>query len=253
MLVIKSPYELDIKDNVKWLLTPRPILDLRLFNEQNQMHNWVAKDLLRLTDVYIAESLHVFPEIKVADIILCGSGATYFYNEFSDINIDIVLDKQNCAFLANYNQQNKDLFLHKVSLPPILQKRYYNHNGSRRVRFSYVENSNYSAGMYSLKQQKWLIESQKTITQGLDEQELITKAQAIIDELHHKGYVQYEKINGKFKVEDLEEMRSFCRQIKLNSHNSIQDYIVYRLVRYSSNLFKSICFSGRETGKSFSF
>lgn len=252
MLILKSPYKQELSVVAKWLLSSRPTLDLRLFNEQNQMHQQIIKDLLRLTNIFIAENLNKFPEFEVIDIILCGSAASYVYSEFSDVNIDIVINEKTCSFLSSYENNNKNLFFEKLALLQILKKRYYNINGSRKVRFSIKTKTNYLAGAYSLKQQKWINEPNKNFVSGLTEAEMLAEAQKVINELIYLGYKKAEKNSGKYSLDVLLEMDEFYQQIIKNKNLSVQDYIIHNLVKYSGRLFKFRRFYINEIAKSLS-
>lgn len=140
--------------------------------------------------------------LKFNDIVLVGSMANYNYNEYSDIDIHIILDfnqiSENHAFVGEFFKLKKILWSEKLSI------QVKGHDVEMYVQNK--DETNYSSGTYSIYYDKWINKPiKKVINLDIPNIQLkVANFMNIIDEL--SKYVdkdnfmeRYEKIKNKIK------------------------------------------------------
>lgn len=130
-----------------------PELNPNIFDEDGQMYSEVRDKILEIVDAFL-DYTQIKEDVKVSDIRVVGSNASYNYNENSDLDVHIVTD------------------LSKISKPETIAQLYF---GEVKHAFKeaydikikgievelYVEDVNASAvtnGIYSVMQDKWIKE-----------------------------------------------------------------------------------------------
>lgn len=115
------------------------------WNEDNKIKEFIRKRLLLITDNYI-KSLEVDFDIK--DIILTGSNANFDWNEFSDIDIHLLVDYKN--------DKTKKKMMDKSRLMWNIQHNIKIKGYKVEIYGEDVNDFHLSSGIYSLTNDKWL-------------------------------------------------------------------------------------------------
>jgi predicted nucleotidyltransferase len=131
------------------ILQQKDNLNSKIWNNENKLHFDVRKSMLY--NAYEFIKFLKIKNLKIKDIILTGSLANYNWNEFSDIDIHILLDfnqiSNNLDFVNEFFKTKKSLWNDKY---PITIKGF-------DVEL-YVQNINEphtSTGVYSILNNKW--------------------------------------------------------------------------------------------------
>lgn len=124
-------------------------------NETKKLIPIVRYKLLEITKKYL-ETLKDL-DIKFKDIILTGSAANYNYNDQSDLDVHVIVDydkiNQDNDLLLNYFKQIKDNWsnAYKITIHGLPVEMFIQDEKSKEVS---------SASIYSLLNDKWVIEPQ---------------------------------------------------------------------------------------------
>ena len=163
---------------------------------------WYSNNLRREVELKLLEIAKAFvefiniPNLKLVDITLSGSNASYNYNDKSDLDLHLIVDENDECY-----QPLKELFLAKKSL--------FNDQHDISIRGINVEvyvqeksQPHISNGIYSVIKDKWL-KQPKPIIANPD----VTNAQ------HKYEYMKFEIIQA-IKSDDLEEINKIKSKIK---------------------------------------
>lgn len=130
-----------------------PELNPKLFDDEDQMYPEVRDKILEIVDAFL-DFTQIKDDVKVSDVRVVGSNASYNYNENSDLDIHIVTD------------------LSKISKPETIAQLYFGEvkhafKESYDIKIKgidvelYVEDINASAvtnGIYSVSKDEWVKE-----------------------------------------------------------------------------------------------
>lgn len=130
-----------------------PKLNPKLFDDEGQMYPEVRDKILEIVDAFL-DFTQIKDDVKVSDVRVVGSNASYNYNENSDLDIHIVTD------------------LSKISKPETIAQLYFGEvkhafKESYDIKIKgidvelYVEDINASAvtnGIYSVSKDEWVKE-----------------------------------------------------------------------------------------------
>ena len=142
-----------------------------IFDENHKMHENVRKKILGICDKFIE---FVGIEFFVHDIVLTGSLANYKWSKYSDAVIHIVVDFEN----SEYNPELlKELFSAKKTVwnlhHNILIKGF-----DVEMYVQDVNEEHKSSGIYSILNNKWVIEPEKENVK-IDNKKILNKADDI--------------------------------------------------------------------------
>ena len=73
-----------------------------LFDENNNLKPEIKEKVLEIVDEFLREFEENEVELKVKDIILTGSNASYNYTKDSDLDIHIIVEPKEIAALVKY-------------------------------------------------------------------------------------------------------------------------------------------------------
>jgi len=157
-------------------LLAKPSLSEDIWTKNHQLKPEIADAALRIAREYF-EDLKLDPNIKIKDITLTGSLASYNWSDMSDFDLHILIDFNqlgNLDVLEDYLRQKSRVWniTHKILL-----KGY-------EVEI-YVQDANephYTAGEYSLMNNKW-IKRPSRAKLNIDYQIVKEKAAKIMDEI----------------------------------------------------------------------
>lgn len=142
------------------------------------MRGDIRKNLLSIADNFL-DSLGV--EFFVHDIILTGSLSNYNWSEYSDIDLHIILD------MDEFGEENKnEILLRKIFREFFdTKKDYWNKKHNIKIKNFDVEiyvqdikEKHVSSGVYSIVQNKWIIEPEKEHL-NIDDNKIIEKGEDV--------------------------------------------------------------------------
>lgn len=142
-------------------------LNPKIWNSDNTLKKEVKEKIDEIVDTFKENLLEDGIDLKIKDVIICGSNANYNYTENSDIDVHIISD-------------TKDLDCNKKHLPIIYNAYKKMFNDSYGIEFYgteveiYVENDKTgvtSGGIYSVKDDKWLKEPSMVEVPEVNEKE----------------------------------------------------------------------------------
>ncbi len=245
-----NPRQQTMEENIKWLMTSHQELDSRVFDANHQMLPEIRQKLLMRAQVVIDGCLKDFPWLQVDDIVLFGSSTTYEYQEFSDLDLEIVVSivENNGVF-----KSNKQIFqfIGKVRNAFLDHQRKYRIAG-RQVEIKIVLKVP-DLAQYSVLYDKWLIYPQHKDMSQIDAQKVIARAQDIVEKIKYMMTGQFERPNGKYKVDDLQKMQDYYNFVVAVFHGSVEDWLAYKLVNYTGYVHRLRNFYTSQLAKTLSF
>ena len=151
----------NLEENIKRLLTPRETLAPWLFDENNQMHENMRLLLLRYAQKLIESTISPIEGLEVTDVTLTGSSSGYFYKDGSDIDMRVEVHNKGCKWLAK-DSEHMDKFL-ATQLNGFFNDGYRFYVNKRLIDIKMSSKQVDFASLYSIKDNKWLIEPTKEI------------------------------------------------------------------------------------------
>ncbi len=250
MLIDRPPRELSPEENLNWLTVPQPELDPRLFGPDKQLLPDVRQKLLRRADVLVQNCVVPFAVFDVDDVVICGSADSYFYHQFSDIDLTVLLKYRTSDDIFDNAEATHSLIAMKV-------KEFYKSGRRFEVNNRFMEIktalSIKQRQLYSVLKHRWIAEPSPDVMAGVDKAEVMAafiKAQKEIGEMRQD---RFERINGKFKLKDLRTMQEYYNNLIRIKSTSAQNLLLNKLLRYSGDLQGLENFYKQEAAKTLSF
>lgn len=220
---------INIMDITCRLLIPNDTLNVLLFDVHGKMHSDVREMLLANARFIIGKTIGGIKGLVVHDICLNGSSAGYFYHDKSDIDMRIEIHNQSCPYLTR-DPIKLSQFLHMAFGGSL--KGYNFRHQNRKIDIKLTADQFEIVGLYSILQDKWIIEPSKKFTDGL-----------VVDDILNEFNTRYDRISSylesfKGKTKGLEpskqkELEDFYSNLIRKNNASPREYIVYKLLNYS--------------------
>jgi len=214
----------------------RETLNPKIWKSEDNIHPKVRKQLLKVADDFI-EFLDI-PWVNIKDVTLTGSLANYNWSKYSDIDLHIIID---------YNEVGENEELVKDYLDS--KRKIWNDSHDIIIYGFEIEvyaqnesEEHHSTGIYSLEDNKWIIEPNKVKPQ-LDKilikkksSELISKIDDI-DDMAEDG--EYEKVINMY--DKLWDKIKKMRQTGLDREGEFSyENMVFKVLRRSGYVEKFI-------------
>ena len=250
MLINSHPKYLSFEENLSWLLELQPELDNRLFGQDKQLLPEVQNKLLKSANVFIKDCIQIFPGFTVKDIVLCGSACSYYYHPFSDIDIKVIVTHERetsifagdtqaykflCRYVDAYYKKHRPLKLNNKILD--IRVALYCHQRE----------------LYSILHRKWITKASRKVMKRVNPQEVLSKVEEILEQIRYIKEEKFEKINGKYKISDINQMEKFYNHLLYIKTTSATNMLVNKLLNYSGDLHRFRQFCREELIKSLSF
>ena len=177
-------------------------LNSKLFTKEEQLKDKVRDKMLEIVDEFLADLKEQEIKIKVDDILLIGSNASYNYTKDSDIDLHILADakatkyeKEVAAALYSAYRSlfNKNLDIEFYDVPVEI---FVETEDSARV----------SNGIYSVKKNKWV---KKPVQEDIPEYD--TKA---LDELVDKWEAECKELIDDIKADKLKDEKRVVKMLE---------------------------------------
>ncbi|MFV0625895.1 MAG: hypothetical protein ACK5N8_00915 [Alphaproteobacteria bacterium] len=145
--------EFQTKDLATLMLKNNRVLCPEIFNEDNSLKQAVQEKLLEISTFLIDKISSFMNNFEVEDVYLCGGIASHIYNDYTDIDICIVVKHKKFDDEPSYFKG----LLKKIN-PTISNVindiRIY----GRKIDVGFINVLDRGSGLYSLTQNKWLFE-----------------------------------------------------------------------------------------------
>lgn len=219
-----------MKDVLQRLLNPKEVLDVRLFNYDQQLKPEIRDFLIKEVKLRLGLLLEEIEGLELCDIYLTGSSASYFYYEKSDINIRADIRNVSCKYLS---KENEYLSRFMTSYYSGVYDKHGVMLGKQNVEvmISSGINEQLPLGLYSVLNNKWIIEPQKDITQGADAVDIYAEYERRYYKL--QNYLKnMEENSGLNTLVGINTLKKIAKEIKDSSNYSIKNYIIYKMLKY---------------------
>ena len=221
---------IEMRDVLTRLLTPQNTLNPLLFDEQNRLrsniHNILSRQANYIYSLIIAE----IKGLKVTDVYLTGSMASYFYSEKSEVDLRIVIENKDCPELAA-DSKFLSQFLQFYFFASLHRRDFRLIGKKVNIKLSTDKPEKLPLGLYSIMHKKWLLAPQKNITAGLNADEIYAKYEQKYNEI--EAYLLQLDNSGELEtkagIDKLVELYEF---LVANCNNSITDYIIFKMLKY---------------------
>lgn len=177
-------------------------LNTKLFNKEEFLKDRVRNKMLEIVDEFLADLAEQEVKIKVDDILLIGSNASYNYTKDSDIDLHILANIKSVQYDADiaaalYSAYrslfNKQLDIKLFDIPLEL---FVETENSARV----------SNGVYSVKNNKWVKKPVHTDIPEYDEKAL--------KDLVAKWEAKYNKLINEIKADKLDDEKKVVKLLE---------------------------------------
>ena len=201
----------------------------------------VRKKLLHASNDFL-DSLGV--EFFIHDIILTGSLANYNWSEYSDVDLHILLD------MDEFGEENKNEILLRKIFKEFFdtKKDYWNNKHDIKIKNFDVEiyvqdlkEPHVSSGTYSIVQNKWIIEPEKSVP-NIDDRQIIDKGQKVeerIDKL-------IKKADEKDIIDQIDCLRNKIKKFRQcgleNGGEYSYENLTFKLLRRNGSIDKLLKF-----------
>lgn len=221
---------IEMRDVLTRLLTPQNTLNPLLFDEQNRLrsniHNILSRQANYIYSLIIAE----IKGLKVTDVYLTGSMASYFYSGKSEVDLRIVIENKDCPELAA-DSKFLSQFLQFYFFGSLHRRDFRLIGKKVNIKLSTDKPEKLPLGLYSIMHKKWLLAPQKNITAGLNADEIYAKYEQKYNEI--EAYLLQLDNSGELEtkagIDKLVELYEF---LVANCNNSITDYIIFKMLKY---------------------
>lgn len=223
-------------------------LSLDIFEKTNDTYTMIPSVREKLVEV--ADNFLDFLGVNffIHDVILTGSLANYNWSEYSDIDLHIVIDYEesnhNINLLKEFFDAKKGVWnaLHDIKIK----------NYEVEIYVQDISEKHISSGVYSVLNNKWIIEPQKS-KQKIDDRKIIEKGEEyskIIDDLIEK---KKKNIDIKDEVDDIKKKIKRFRQSGLDDSGEYSyENLTFKLLRRNGYIEKLIKLRKDVRDKSFS-
>lgn len=221
-----------MKDILFRLLTPNDILAPHIFDTNGTMHQQIRQQLFDEAYYVVANTIGRIEGFKVRDIFLTGSSASYYYHDSSDLDIRIEAYNKSNPYFTN-DAQTLDLFMQAFFLGRLNQYRFK--LNERSVDISFSSKTFEIMGLYSIIQNKWIIEPQKKFADKLNPDAIMEE---YLQEFYDIRFYIWTMINtGQNKtMKGIEEIKNHHQKIMEKGYTDIHNYIIFKLLNYSGVL-----------------
>jgi hypothetical protein len=201
----------------------------------------VRKKLLHTSNDFL-DSLGV--EFFVHDIILTGSLANYNWSEYSDVDLHILLD------MDEFGDENKNEILLRKIFKEFFdtKKDYWNHKHDVKIKNFDVEiyvqdlkEPHVSSGTYSIVQNKWIIEPEKSVP-NIDDRQIISKGEKVQEKID----ALIKKANENDIIEQIDCLRDKIKKFRQCGLEKGGEYsyenLTFKLLRRNGSIDKLLKF-----------
>lgn len=202
------------KQDMAKLLTNNQRLCIVLFDENKKLYTPEREALLKIARYRIDGILEIIPQIKITDIILNGGMASYIYNEYTDIDIAVMVDIDEKII----SPQNFRLILKKINKGNYAKN--YNFKLLNRSVDCFLMNYLHpSSGQYSLQQDCWITSPfYRDFSFTIDE---FFDAYRLYSLNVHQDIDNFEKLNSQFlSLRGCEQLEEYLFELKENALNA---------------------------------
>lgn len=229
----------ELDDKIVKSFKSKDVLSNQIFDVENdefKMRNDVRKKLLEISDNFI-DSLGV--EFFIHDIVLTGSLANYNWSDFSDVDLHILIDFDEISDkkISGVNEIVKEFFDAK--------KNVWNetHNVTIKgydveIYVQDVDEEHISSGVYSILNDKWLVEPEKS-KPNIDDRLIIEKGIEYGNKIDKLIKLGSKGVDVLSKIDELRKKLKKFRQSGLDSGGEYSyENLTFKLLRRNGYIGK---------------
>lgn len=242
-------FEKTLKDEniMKSFKVKKNLSPVIFFKKNNEyiMQEEIRDRLLEISNEFI-ETLEY--EIFIYDIILVGSLSNYNWSKYSDIDLHIVIDKNE--FIDNSNESLKSLITDFLKL----KKEKWNEKHTIKIKNYSVElyvqdinETSFSGGIYSILNNHWIKMPEKNDV-NIDKERIFEKSDYFVN-----------KVEQLKKSEDLAELNKLLDKIKNLRKSGLEqggefsyENLTFKLLRRNGTIKKIMSIKNNIINKKFS-
>jgi hypothetical protein len=220
-------------------------LSQEIFDKSGKMIESVRDKLLEVSDDFI-EFLGI--DFFVHDVILTGSLANYNWSEYSDIDLHLIIDYEdtghNMELLKEFFDAKKNVWntTHDIKIK----------NYEIEIYVQDINEKHISSGVYSVLNNKWIVEPQKE-KQKIDDRGILEKGEEyakLIDALIEK---KEKDVDIRSDVDTIRKKLKRFRQSGLDKGGEYSyENLTFKLLRRNGYIKKLLDLKKQSTDKSLS-
>jgi hypothetical protein len=209
-------------------------LSLYIFEKIDDTYKMISSVRDRLLDICDNFIDFLGVDFFIHDAVLTGSLANYNWSEFSDMDLHIIIDYEetghNIGLLSEFFNAKRGVWnaLHDIKIK----------NYEVEVYVQDIKEKHISSGVYSILNNKWIIQPQKE-KMKIDDRKILEKGEEyakLIDDLYEKNK---KKIDIKSDVDDIKTKLKRFRQSGLNEGGEYSyENLTFKLLRRNGYIKK---------------
>lgn len=223
---------------------PKDSLSNQIFDEnvgKFSMREDIRKTLLKISNEFV-DSLGI--DFFIHDIVLTGSLANYNWSQYSDVDLHILIDFKetdyNLDLLKEFFDAKKNVWNEKHN---VIIKGY-----DVELYVQDVNEEHVSSGVYSVLNDKWIVEPDK-VKPNIDDKMILQKSEEYIKKIDIL-------IKKKGPIESIEELRKKIKEFRQSGLESGGEYsyenLTFKLLRRNGYIEKLLKLKTELTDKKLS-
>lgn len=202
------------KQDMAKLLKNNQRLCIVLFDEDEKLFAPEKEALLKIARYRIDGILEMMPQIELKDIVLNGGMASYIYNEYTDIDVAILVDFDEKVI----SRQDFRLLLKRINKANYA-KNYHFKLLNRSVDCFFMNDLHQGSGLYSLQNDCWITKPvYREFSFSIDE---FFDAYRLYSIKIHEDIDCFEKLNSRFlSLHGCEQLEKYLFELKEKALNA---------------------------------
>ena len=206
------------------VLMPQPCLSLAVFDIYGNIIESVRTQLLQRANCFFLRLFGKFDGIKIEEVYLCSSSASYMWNENSDFDVAIRISVDAKKFIISSSKKAAE-FLNESKFCHDRKVLSYKVAGKHVDINFYAEQPKKMYGLYSLSHNKWVVKPQMYLTENVNPQEVYLRVMETICEMNNiVDCTNYTK--DKYKL--AQKLKSYLNILKKSQYCGILEYVVMK-------------------------
>lgn len=215
------------------ILKPQPWLNPFIFDSDGNMHDNRRRKIIEICKFLFQQKLGMIPGLEISDIILCGSGASFYYRSKSDLDIKIIVKNVNCSYIS-LDKEEFSSFLALVSAKT--KNNTYNFRvDGKFVDIKFYHRIPHNQNIFSLLYNRWIY------FQRPDEERQFTEAELIRGEFDYIAQIykflqKLPRQNGRLTPKAINKIFHLFYQNDLLLDDTPEYKLIYHLLRAHGQL-----------------
>ena len=216
--------------NIERLLSPQPCLSLNIFDLNGNIRESVRQQILLRVEAMFKRTLGNLPGISLREAYLCGSSASYFWKEDSDIDIWLDVDIDKSKFFIQNLRKSKTFLNRYISVDRVTNKKLFGIGNiflDIKVCTPKIKKMH---GVYSLMKNSWYIMPRQDLVAGINPQELYDTAVARKEQIGQYIKKISRDQQGHIREGELRKFAAYYDRLVSKQYQSIFEYLILKLL-----------------------